>query len=189
MQQTSPMHGSWRVIWSQSPYRSLGKRSLDVCTRGLLPKLPATPVIIKKSTQYIDCARNRITDSLEIQCESALAAFTVHGSFVPMSTEFYSGFDTNACGLTWDVAYEVAYFTPLTHHDIWTDMYGKQCPIDGEVSLDNLSDRHRLVWGSRMHRLVRDADGLTLFGRRGSYLDIDASLAANILKYTSTGEW
>lgn len=189
MPQTSPLHGSWKVVWSQSPHRSLGKGTLDVCTRGLLPTLPATPVKVVKSTQYIDCARNRITDSLEIQHESALAAFIVHGSFVPISTEFACGFDANARGLTWDVAYEVAYFTPLTHHDMWTDISGKMCPIDGEVCIENLADRHRMVWGSRLHRLVRDADGLTLFGRRGSYLDVDTSLAGSIIKYAATREW
>ncbi len=106
-----------------------------------------------------------------------------------MSTQVAEDFPLNPIGLTWDTSYEIAYFTPLTKRDMWIDVYGEPCALDSEANLDDLSDRQKTIWASRKHRLVRDSDGLTLFGRRGSYMDIDCSLARSITKYAVTGEW
>jgi hypothetical protein len=187
------MHGSWKVLWSQSPHRSLGTRTLDVCTRGLLPPLPPIPVRIVKSTQYLDCTRNRITESIEMQYENATAAFTVHGTFVPMNTmsiDIAEGTPVDVMqGSSWKMSYEVAYFTPLTNRKMWMDMYGSICTLDGDVSISDVCDLQRTISSSRMHRLVRDSTGLTLFGKRGSVFDVDCSLANSIIQYAATGEW
>lgn len=187
----SPMHGSWKVLWSQCPHRSLGTRPLDVCTRGLLPPLPPVPVRIVKSTQYLDCVRNRVTESIEMQYENATAAFTVHGTFVPMHTMPVDvPVDVDMMqGTSWNMSYQVAYFTPLTNREMWTSMYGSICTLDGDVSISDVCDIQRTLSSSRMHRLVRDSTGLTLFGKRGSMLDVDCSLADSIIKYAATGEW
>jgi hypothetical protein len=137
------------------------------------------PVRVVRSTQYVDCTRNRLTESIELDFEGAAAAFTVHGSFVPMSAPRRHAFDPR--GLLWDVTYDVAYFTPLTHRDKW-EKYG----IDSKHDLIGSPESFRTISASRVHRLVEDPQGLTLFARRGSGLDVEGYAADQIARYIQT---